>query len=65
MVRGGVSSVVSHDQAMGMLSSMVRQQGRVMAYLDVFWLFWILVLATVPLVFLMKKSVARGGLAAH
>ncbi len=50
---------------MGVLSSMVRQQGRVMAYLDVFWFFWILVLATIPPVFLTKKSVAHGGLSAH
>lgn len=65
MLRGGVSSISGHDQAMGLVSSMVRQQGRLMAYLDVFWLFWIIVLATIPVVFLLKKSVARGELAAH
>jgi DHA2 family multidrug resistance protein len=65
IVRGGVSSVVGHDQAFGLLSRMVREQARVIAYLDIFWLFWVMILATIPLVFLMKRSVARGELAAH
>jgi hypothetical protein len=44
---------------------MVREQGRVMAYLDAFWIFSIMALAALPLVVLMKKSVARGGVAVH
>jgi MFS transporter, DHA2 family, multidrug resistance protein len=57
--------VVGHDQAFGLLSRMVREQARVIAYLDIFWLFWVMILATIPLVFLMTKSVAKGELAAH
>jgi DHA2 family multidrug resistance protein len=65
MTRGGVTSPVSMDQAWGLLSTMVRQQGRVMAYLDVFWIFWAVILVTVPLVFLMKRSVASEGVSMH
>jgi hypothetical protein len=65
IARGGVSSVLGHDQALGLLSRMVREQARVIAYLDIFWLFWLMIVATIPLVFFMKRSVAKGELAAH
>jgi len=39
---------------------MVVRQARLMAYLDVFWIFWIMTLATFPLLLLMKRSVAEG-----
>jgi MFS transporter, DHA2 family, multidrug resistance protein len=65
IVRGGVTHAVADQQAMGLLSQMVRNQARVMAYLDAFWIFWIMALAALPLVFLMKKSVAKGGAAVH
>ena len=45
---------------MGLLSQMVRNQARVMAYLDAFWIFWIMALAALPLVLLMKKAVTKG-----
>ncbi len=44
---------------------MVHNQAREMAYLDIFWIFTIMSLAALPLVLLMKKSVARGGLSVH
>ena len=50
---------------MGLLTQMVREQARVMAYLDAFWVFALMALAALPLILLMKKSVARGGLAVH
>jgi DHA2 family multidrug resistance protein len=65
IVRGGVSTVVGHDQGFALMSRMVGQQARFMAYMDIFWIFFVMVLLTVPLVFLMKKSVARGGPAMH
>jgi MFS transporter, DHA2 family, multidrug resistance protein len=65
MVRGGVTQVVANEQGTGMLTQMVHNQAREMAYLDPFWVFAIMALAALPLVLLMKKSVARGGLAAH
>jgi hypothetical protein len=56
---------MAHDQGQAMLANLVNQQARVMAYLDVFWLFGILTLLAFPFILLMKKSVARGGLSAH
>ncbi|HKM55689.1 MAG TPA: hypothetical protein VJY33_19950 [Isosphaeraceae bacterium] len=43
---------------------MVRQQRRVMAYLDVFWIFWAIIFLTVPLVFL-NEAVRREGISGH
>ncbi len=65
MVRGGVTRVVAEEQGMGMMSQMVHDQARAMAYLDAFWIFAIMSLAALPLVLLMKKSVAQGAVAAH
>jgi DHA2 family multidrug resistance protein len=65
MIRGGVTQSLADDQAMGLLAQMVREQARVMAYLDAFWIFSIMALAALPLLLLMKKSVAKGGLTAH
>ena len=60
----GSRSAVAEQQGMGLLSQMVHNQAREMAYLDAFWMFAIMALA-LPLVLLMKKSVARGGVAVH
>ena len=65
MVRGGTTEVMGHQQAQGMLSQMVHNQAREMAYLDIFWIFAIISLAALPLVLLMKKAVARGGVSVH
>jgi DHA2 family multidrug resistance protein len=66
VLRGGVTSLVGHDQALALLTRTVRTQARLMAYLDVFWVFAVMSLLALPLVLLMKKSVAHGGpLAAH
>ena len=65
MIRGGVTRVVAEQQGMGLLSQMVHNQAREMAYLDPFWVFAIMALAALPLVLLMKKSVAKGGVAMH
>ena len=65
MIRGGVTRAMAEQQGMGLLSRMVHNQGREMAYLDPFWVFAVMALAALPLVLLMKKSVARGGVAVH
>ncbi len=65
MIRGGVSEVMGDQQGMGLLAQMVRKQAREMAYLDVFSIYLWMALAALPLILIMKKSVARGGLAAH
>jgi hypothetical protein len=64
-VRGGVSSVLSHEQAFALLGNTVRAQARLISYLDVFWVFWVLTFLALPLIFLMKRSVAQGGAAMH
>ena len=65
MVRGGVTQAVAEQQGRGLLSQMVHNQAREMAYLDPFWVFAIMALAALPLVLLMKKAVARDGVAMH
>ena len=65
MIRGGVTQFVAQQQGMGLLSQMVHNQAREMAYLDPFWVFAIMALAALPLVLLMKKAVAKGGVAMH
>ena len=54
---------MAEQQGMGMSSQMVQEQARLMAYLDAFWIFAIMALAALPLVLLMKKSVAQGEVA--
>ena len=65
MVRGGMTEVMAQQQSRGLLSQMVHNQAREMAYLDIFWIFTIMALAALPLIFLMKKSVAQGEAAMH
>jgi DHA2 family multidrug resistance protein len=65
LTRGGVTEAVAQQQGMGLVSQMVHNQARVMAYLDPLWVFALLSLAALPLVLLMKRAVARGGAAAH
>jgi DHA2 family multidrug resistance protein len=65
MVRGGVTQAVAAQQGRGLLSQMVHNQARQMAYLDPFWVFAVMALAALPLVLLMKKAVTRGGVAMH
>ncbi len=64
MLRGGVTSATAQDQAMGILRGMVGRQAREMAYLDIFAIYTLMALAALLLVFLMKKSVATGAVAA-
>ncbi len=51
----------SRLMALQAIDDMRRQQGAAMAYLDTFWLMAVLSLATIPLVLLMRKSVAEEG----
>ncbi len=64
MSRGGVTRFVAERHGMGMVPQMIRQQARVMAYLDAFWIFAIMALAALPLVLHVKKPVARGDVSA-
>jgi DHA2 family multidrug resistance protein len=65
MVRGGVTQWVADQQGSAMLTSMVRQQARFMGYMDVYYIFCAMALVALPFVFLMKKSVSKGGITPH
>ncbi len=47
--------------ALQALANLRQQQAASLAYFDDFWLFAVLALALVPLVLLMKRSVAEKG----
>lgn len=51
----------SHEMALEALENLRRQQATSLAYFDDFWLFAVLAIALVPLVLLMKRSVAEKG----
>ena len=61
MTRGGVSQATANDQAMGMLGSMIQTQANFWAYLDMYWIFTVIAILTLPLVFFMRKSVKEEG----
>jgi DHA2 family multidrug resistance protein len=65
IVREGVTSAVANQQAMGQLGSMVTRQARQMAYLDIFYIYFFMALAALPLVFFMKKAIAKPNAASH
>jgi MFS transporter, DHA2 family, multidrug resistance protein len=52
-------------QAYGLIANMVGQQATMLAYIDDFWLVGVLVVAMIPLIFLMKKVKPGGPIAAH
>jgi DHA2 family multidrug resistance protein len=52
-------------QAAALLVQQVQQQALVMAYNDLFWIFGIIVVATLPLVFLLKPLPKGVPLAMH
>ena len=51
----------SQQMALQALENLREQQASSLAYFDDFWLFAVLALALVPLVLLMKRSVAEKG----
>ncbi len=51
----------SQQMSLQALEDLRQQQASSLAYFDDFWLFAVLALALVPLVFLMKRSVAEKG----
>ncbi|MBA2116082.1 DHA2 family efflux MFS transporter permease subunit [Bremerella alba] len=55
----GSGASVAHDMALQSLSDLRFQQAASLAYFDVFWLAALLGVALVPLILLMKKSVAQ------
>jgi DHA2 family multidrug resistance protein len=53
--------VASQQLALQALDNLREQQASALAYFDCFWVFAMIMLALVPLVFLMKRSVAEKG----
>jgi len=64
MGRGGATGWTADQWGMGHLAETVQSQASEMAYLDVFWIYWIMALAALPFVLLMKKAITKGGAAA-
>ena len=65
MVRSGVTRWLAEQQAFGELQQMVGRQYRFYAYMDIYILFAGLALIALPFVFVMRKSVSKGGVAPH
>lgn len=66
LVQAGSDAATASKQSLRMLYGQVQIQAVTMSYFDLFWLFGMLSFAVVPLVFLMKRSVSKGGdLGAH
>ena len=53
--------VLSHDLAWQAIETLREQQASALAYFDCFWVFAVLMLVLVPVVLLMKRSVAEKG----
>jgi DHA2 family multidrug resistance protein len=73
MLRGTAQSLMAHGtsaadaqkQAYVVVQNMVQRQAAMLAYIDNFYLLAFLILAMVPMVFLMKKTKSSGGMAVH
>ncbi|HVX10602.1 MAG TPA: DHA2 family efflux MFS transporter permease subunit [Pirellulales bacterium] len=61
----GTAPAAADRQGFAMLYQMVREQARLMSYLDVFWLAAVGAAIVFPLVFVMRRAVSESGLATH
>jgi DHA2 family multidrug resistance protein len=61
----GTGPLGGSQKAWAMIQGTVFRQANMLAYIDCFWILGIAILAMVPLVFLMKKPKAGGGMAVH
>jgi DHA2 family multidrug resistance protein len=72
-VQGIASALTGHGtpapdaprQAIGVFQNMVQRQATMLAYIDNFYLLAVVILAMVPMIFLMKKTRSTGGMAVH
>jgi MFS transporter, DHA2 family, multidrug resistance protein len=72
-VRGIASSLMARGtappdaqrQAVGVVQNMIQRQATMLAYVDNFYVLGAIILAMVPMIFLMKKTRSTGGLAVH
>jgi DHA2 family multidrug resistance protein len=61
----GTAPAAAERPGLAMLYHLVREQARLMSYLDVFWLAAAIAAIMFPCVFLMRRSVSEGGVAVH
>jgi DHA2 family multidrug resistance protein len=61
----GTSAADAQQQAYGVVQGMVQRQATMLAYIDNFYLLGFVILAIVPMVFLMKKTKSSGEMAVH
>jgi DHA2 family multidrug resistance protein len=63
---GGYDPVTARHMGFGMLDRLVQQHSLALSYFDLFWVFGVAALASIPLVLLMRRSVAeKGAVAVH
>jgi MFS transporter, DHA2 family, multidrug resistance protein len=65
LIAHGTSSGDAQKQAYGVVQNLVQRQATMLAYIDNFHLLGYVILAMVPMVFLMKKTKSSGGMAVH
>ncbi len=63
MQQGSVQAV-AHNQAIGMIGQMIRQQATILAYIDVFHVCAVVAALMIPLVLIMVRRIRLGGHAA-
>ena len=61
----GDSDAGATRQAYALVQATIGRQATMLAYIDCFWMLAVVILAMVPMVFLMKKSRPGGGIAVH
>ncbi|HMK23872.1 MAG TPA: DHA2 family efflux MFS transporter permease subunit [Terriglobales bacterium] len=61
----GTPSADAQHQALGVVQNMIQRQATMLAYVDNFYILGAIILAMVPMIFLMKKTRSTGGLAVH
>jgi DHA2 family multidrug resistance protein len=65
MIRGGITQWMANQQGFGLMSRMVGQQARFMAYMDIYFIFSAMALLALPFVFLMKKTAGKSDTPVH
>ncbi|MGO9088903.1 MAG: DHA2 family efflux MFS transporter permease subunit [Candidatus Sulfotelmatobacter sp.] len=61
----GASAAGATQQAYALVQASVIRQATMLAYVDCFWFLGLAILLMIPMVFLMKKNKAGGGMAVH
>ena len=62
-VGAGLDPVSAGRRALAMIDGTIMEQSRLMAYLDIYWIFAVAAFASILVVFFMKRSVSSGGAA--